>query len=1070
MVFQLFRSSAVTLFIALLFLCLINATPSIAQEFKPALVLNKTAFSPTIPPRLTSPVKGKLHIVAVMVEFEEDDNRFTTGDGTFNNAGMAFLNDPDIRIDPLPHNQKYFEAHLEFANNYFETVSNGNFEIEYTVIPEIVKLSGKMEKYSPTGRELNFQPVAEMAAETWEKVNQQNLISSIPQSDIETAFVIFHAGAGRDIELVGTTLNKTPQDIPSLYLSKNAFRNIFNDPAFEGFPLEEADRIIKNTLILPRTLSRPGEDISGNPFVLQLSINGLTTAQIGSHIGLPDLFDTESGQSGIGRFGLMDGAGIFSYNGLFPPEMSAWEKAYLGWIEPNMLSTENELRTEVPAVSLRQNNSVFKVELSKSEYFLIENRHRDPDNNGVTIDIQKHDGTIVSQTFTNSDRRFTFQQQGFEELLEPGVVVSVSDYDFSLPGGLFEVTDDTENFRELNGGILIWHIDENIIAEKINTNTINTGPGPNGVVLMEADGAQDIGNPVSNGLFSNESNGWAFDFWWSGNDASVITQANTIQLYQNRFGPDTTPDNSSNSGAIAGFELINFTDNLPVSMFTLRALDLYSSLYTQVNTSEIRDLSVSLFTSESNYWKAYPLSIQPIILENEPHFLIPGSDGVELLNPNKVSLFQSGIETGYSIQQPIWNTENQQLSIAENPEQREHIHVQSFTLLNQSNPSLWITEAIANEGFISQSDPARIDLDHTSEQINISDGSIIQNQNAAQESEQIDGVSSLIIQNQLFIRISGDEVIHTIPELSESIRKHTGIVQQSNGEIFVYLLMDSKMLLLKRSESFGILHTISEGENIEWPAFGDINLDGHTDILYVNTTSNTLEAKTVSGATLSFFPVHAPHQTSFMGTPLLSDIDGDGFLNILIQTVNNSSVSLHAFDLKGNSIDGFPLLIGGGATDEITTIHPAIHNQHLIAVSPEGELRLWTLPNNINPVWPAKYGNAVNNKVSAIVGVDEPAVFEGELIISEETYNWPNPARDFTTIRFLTSEAATVDIDIMSVSGKKVFTDSAVTNGAVAEEITVDTSQWASGAYFARLKAKGINQTEQKTIRIAIAK
>src|SRR6056297_2792059 len=721
MVFQLFRSSAVTLFIALLFLCLINATPSIAQEFKPALVLNKTAFSPTIPPRLTSPVKGKLHIVAVMVEFEEDDNRFTTGDGTFNNAGMAFLNDPDIRIDPLPHNQKYFEAHLEFAKNYFETVSNGNFEIEYTVIPEIVKLSGKMEKYSPTGRELNFQPVAEMAAETWEKVNQQNLISSIPQSDIETAFVIFHAGAGRDIELVGTSLNKTPQDIPSVYLSKNAFRNIYNDPAFEGFPLEEAGIIVNNTLILPRTLSRPGEDVSGNPFVLQLSTNGLVAAQIGSHIGLPDLFDTESGQSGIGRFGLMDGAGIFSYNGLFPPEMSAWEKAYLGWIEPNMLSTENELRTEVPAVSLRQNNSVFKVELSKSEYFLIENRHRDPDNNGVTIDIQKHDGTVVSQTFTNSDRRFTFQQQGFEELLEPGVVVSVSDYDFALPGGPAEVLEETGSGDEriLNGGILIWHIDEGIIQQRLAANRgINDDPDEKGVRLMEADGAQDIGRPTAIGFFENEVNGSAFDFWWSGNNASVITGTQTISLYENRFGPNTTPDNDSNSGAESQFELFDFSDNLPLASVSIREPE-SDDLYEVIDFIQNLPLSHSTPADEA-YWSGYPLGCFTLETEAGSYVYLPARDGISVYDLEENVLLPPA--TLYqTLQQPFLNPGSGVITAAPNPALESNNF--SVALLETTNAGLSQTAVFApslNQGLIGLPAADILQLDGTSDRIRLS--------------------------------------------------------------------------------------------------------------------------------------------------------------------------------------------------------------------------------------------------------------------------------------------------------------------------------------------------------------
>ena len=1069
MVYHFLRSSAIRPFIALLFLCILYSPPSNGQVYTPSL--KKTA--PTTPPtfKKTKPVTGNLHIIAVMVEFQEDDNRFTTGTGIFSNSGTPFLNNADIRIDPLPHDKRYFEAHLQFAKNYFETMSNGALEINYTVIPEVIKLSEEMSRYSPTGRELNFLPVAELAAETWENVNRRDLINTVPSSDSETAFVIFHAGAGRDIELVGTTLTKTPQDIPSVYLSTDAFRNIFDDPAFHGFPLEAAGSIVSNTLILPRTLSRTGEDVSGNQFVLQLSINGLVAAQIGSHLGLPDLFDTETGQSGIGRFGLMDGAGIFSYNGLFPPEMSAWEKAYLGWIEPQKISTVNGSNIELPAVSLRENNSVAKIELSKSEYFLVENRHRDPDNDGVTITVQKPNGSSTSQIFTNSDRAFTYQEQGFETLLEPGVITFVSDYDFSLPGGIVEASDETDALRELNGGILIWHIDENIIQENIASNTINSGPGPNGVKLMEADGAQDIGNPVSNGLFSNESNGWAFDFWWSGNDASVITQTNTIQLYQNRFGPGTTPDNSSNNGASANFELFDFSDNLSVANFSLRPVNPYSTLYSEVDITQLRNLSISPFAINSdNYWKAYPLSIQPIMVNDEPNFIIPGSDGIELFNPEKVSLLNNGLQTDFQVQQPLWNNSNQQLILAEKPDGRNQIMVESFGIQNQGFSQFWLTETDANAGFISQSVPEIIDLDHSSVQISLSDGAIIRNQNAAQISERIGEISSTIISDQLVIEFPDGKSSHFLPDISESVRKHTGIIRQSNGNTFVYLLLDNHLILYTNSNNFEQPVTIVENSNIEWPAFGDIDGDGMVDILYVDLGSNTLKAKTVTGAALPFFPISAPEQSLFIGTPLLSDLEGDGAQNIILQTESNSSISLYAYDNETNKLEGFPLLVGGGATDDVHTIHPAIHEKYLFAVSPEGELKLWTFPNSTDTIWSAKYGNGVNNKVSGQITVIDSDPAQSTFLVTEETYNWPNPANDFTNIRFLTSEPANVDIDIISASGKMVFSESAVTDGSIAEEITVNTSQWASGAYFARVKAESAHQTGQKTIRIAIAK
>ena len=50
-----------------------------------------------------------------------------------------------------------------------------------------------------------------------------------------TAFVIFHAGIGRDVELTGTSLDITPFDLPSITLDQEIFVDLLNDPSFNGF-------------------------------------------------------------------------------------------------------------------------------------------------------------------------------------------------------------------------------------------------------------------------------------------------------------------------------------------------------------------------------------------------------------------------------------------------------------------------------------------------------------------------------------------------------------------------------------------------------------------------------------------------------------------------------------------------------------------------------------------------------------------------------------------------------------------------------------------------------------------
>ena len=140
----------------------------------------------------------------------------------------------------------------------------------------------------------------------------------------------------------------------------------------------------------------------------------------------------------------------------------------------------------MPATFLNQENSIAKLELSTSEYFLIENRHRDPNGSGVIITTRKSDGTEVNQVFTNQDSEFIFQESGFDTLLEKGTIINVSNFDWSLPGGLDIGEDEiegTDDDRELNGGMLIWHIDESVINQQLASDRVNVDPYRRGIDL-----------------------------------------------------------------------------------------------------------------------------------------------------------------------------------------------------------------------------------------------------------------------------------------------------------------------------------------------------------------------------------------------------------------------------------------------------------------------------------------------------------------------------------------------------------------------------------------------------------
>lgn len=1019
---------------------------------------------------------GTLHIVAAMVEFQPDTTRFTSGDGTFSAESIPYLQNESITIDPLPHNKNYFEAHLEFAKNYFAKMSNGDLNINYQVLDDIYRLPQQMAAYSPIGEDPGSEPLANLARDAWTQVAESGDLNMGLNPGDQIAFVIFHAGVGRDVELTGTTLDKTPQDIPSVYIGKDAFARLFSDPSFSGFPINSGNLLVDNTLILPRTLTRAGEDVTGAEVLLQLSINGMVTAQIGSHIGLPDLFNTETGESGIGRFGLMDGAGIFAYNGLFPPELSAWEKFQMGWADPFEVDYTQAAPITLPAASLGQPNSIAKIPLSSQEYFLVENRHREADETGTTLTIRRPDGTTTTQSFSNTDTSFVFQLSDFSEQLLPGVVTDVSNYDFALPGGPAQVLDDTDqnDDRILNGGILIWHIDEGIIRQRLAENKgINDDPMEKGVKLMEADGAQDIGRPTAIGFFENEVNGSAFDFWWSGNDASVITPTQTITLYENRFGPTTIPNNDSNSGAQAQFELFDFSDNIPFAALRIQETD-PDELYDVVEF--IQGLPLSHATpGDDPYWSGYPLSALIQESGSGSYVYLPGNDGMSvydieqrmLLSPS--SLYQT-------LQQPFLNPESGTITAAPNP----GLQADNFSVTLLETNSIGLSQIIQispapNVGLIGSPAADILQLDGTSDRVRISSETVESGFYSANgyRSAQIQGYES-------FLATDGAVTVTTpngsfngsiMMPASEFGRVHIGLIETQDGDFKTYVLSGDEIILFDEISGSDLSSRfIHSSTSIEWPALADINSSGEIDFVFVNKDSNQLIAKNLNGAVLSGFPIEAPAGTLLKGSPLISDLDGDDDPEILIAARTSESLNIYAFSANGDPIDGFPLLVGSYPDASDDFINPALNGEYLAAVSPGGDFRVWRFSNAQTTLWESRYGNGGTNKLTGRLPDAETPEPMFSVLNKEETYNWPNPASDETYIRFQTSDPGTVQIRISTASGRPIYNQTHESRGGSPEEILIDTSDWGSGGYLALVEATVNGETERKLVKIAVAR
>ena len=285
-------------------------------------------------------------------------------------------------------------------------------------------------------------------------------------------------------------------------------------------PVSNGTFKITNSMIIPETESRELETISGK-FLFEITINGLIVASVASHLGLPDLFDTNTGLSAIGRFGLMDGQSIFAYNGCFPPEPSAWEKIYLGWADAVEISPGNyDVSVVSKLASTLADTVILKVPINSSEYYLIENRQRDVLTDGAKVTI-KSNGNIFTKNFPKDTTGF----YSYDTDSLSGVVLDVDEFDWALPGN----------------GIVVWHIDENVIDEKLAENKINTDKTRRGVDVEEADGVQDIGEQFTT-IFGDViiGEGTEQDFWYADNKA---------ELFKNIFNKDSRPDTKTNTGA-----------------------------------------------------------------------------------------------------------------------------------------------------------------------------------------------------------------------------------------------------------------------------------------------------------------------------------------------------------------------------------------------------------------------------------------------------------------------------------------------------------------------------------------
>ncbi|MFC1898627.1 FG-GAP-like repeat-containing protein [Candidatus Cloacimonadota bacterium] len=984
-------------------------------------------------------------ILALMVEFTD----------------IQFDLIPDFP-DSLAHNQEYFERLLFHNASYWEDASRGDYiltENNYTVWNEVLSLPNTMAYYGD--EDLQIERVCEMVVDVIEMVDDV-----IDFNDYDS-FIIIHAGAGQETD------PDMEEEIYSTFLSRRSLQAGI-DPENDDYPgIETNDGIfLKEFAVIPETSNQPGV----TPDDALYGLLGVIVHNFGHQIGLPTLFDNNNSNGasyGIGGFGVM-GTGVWNANGYVPPLPCAWSRYYMGWEDDNIVEideTTTNLDLTFPMADDNTTPKLYKLQITDDEYFLIENRQQNP--NG-SMYVNTAGDTVVSFTFATIPNQPVYGSESVNAG-QPRFMFMQNSYlgcewDFYLPGYGFS-SDPAED----GSGLLIWHIDENIIEENFDPdfeqNTVNADASHKGVDLEEADGIQHL-DSVFYGLQS---------FYGSKDDA-YRENNNTYFGKNSNGGVFSTPTAESYYGGIP-LEVYNVGESDSLMTFSVRyewALnaefigenkipamildfddDGENEIFQTLPNGEIYlwkdDLLYPGFPIDTNSSAEVPFPCSYNTISNS--VLMPA----EIAATNAAALFEVNLSLPDSIDQRFFKL-NRAFAGPVVVNQDENSDYRYFLPLNNT---------LYNDFEI-------IVLDDDFQELN----SFFFNDQM---------ISNLVLENdELHFMREGWNLTHI--DLTTTTISSTGLeyfngypditsfqIADVNGDEagdIVLTTVDSTLYVMGKYGGLFMNYPLDLGLNaLSIPSFADIDANGYLDILIGGENSFAAFDKNGNIFTPSE-ELDNPDTLQFAAGVIAFDANEDGKLDVLGNMSHNrfslwENVNNNDFELNRN----FPVTVGersltypmitqyfnSDINKEINAAYLSCENGVIYRVDLPSEAE----PFNANTLF--EYCNL--QRTGYWTGEEgQPPDLGSKLFVKEETYFYPNPlgttfskgidfgneVPDQTIIlRILTTQDVNVDIKIFDIAANKIYGNSTFCENGVINKVYINAKKLSSGVYFAVLKAKG---------------
>ncbi len=997
-------------------------------------------------------------VLVIKVQFQPDDDPNTTGDGHFDYQGngqpIYINNDPaqghNFEHEP-PHDSVYIHGQMLALRNYYWAVSGGKLWIEFRQVPE-----GLQAAYTAP-HQMSFYSDFYNGCDNWGAGIYVLLRDAIEAADADPAnicfgdyqsYLVIHAGSCWQTDPWGA-------DIPAVFIQMDESSPILANGGAEA---------IFDGIIVAETQSQDG---------MVLGSQGEIAHEFGHQLGLPDLYDYTYQSVALGEWELMSW-GSFNMNAYVPPHLSAWSKVFLGWADPIVLPPGTDTTVALRWVA-KNPNDIVKIPINSHEYYLIENRR-----------AQSNPDTVV-----HFDPNEYGSDSSGVRVWKRGLLVKVDDYDISLP------------FDLGSGGLLVYHIDEDLIRQRWADNSLETGD-IKAIDLEEADRIQDL------------------ERWWGLSPYPTYASPRDAFYAGNndRFDDSSDPPTRANDGSYSHISMVGVS--APGETMTARfkvgwdlpgfpvilgdTVDWNSPNYAMLNFGTDSAQKVVLLPGVNGKLYCWRPNGQGYMNRDTIHVLggdtvriraemakVRGNiysspavgdvdrDGAPEVFVSAATSLTEGYVYGFRFQpQPAFDTTetghvypvNRAMPVPGFPA-RVDGPVFSSPLLadidgddtlevvaaaDDKKLHAWRSDGTPVTGF-----PVALGMETRSTPAAAGKGNA--------PPQQSDDLYVLSGDSRVFALKGDGTNLSGFPALQpwvDWVISSLALSDIDNDGRLEIIASNKKGLYVLNSD--GTVKTgwpfIFAQPSISSPAVGDIDGDLYNEIVVAN--GNKLYAFNYNGTLMTGFPVEISQSEAVQSSPIIVDLDDRLGGEILIGSPDGR---LCAYDGKGMIVPGFPLTMGGG-THSTALAWDLDSNPKTIEIAvggDDGKLYVWSLPvSNSQPSsWFKFHADFANT--GFVRGHDDVYGDTPETI--SNLYVYPNPVRKIQgKIRFSAGDISSANCKVFNLAGDIVQDMDVLAFPRTDNEIKWDTSNLASGVYIIRVEARGTNGSKVLTCKAAVIK